>query len=57
MAQFPKEELGKQLKDLEIDNDALPAQSSLGLTWNLNTDSFEFKAPSIDRPFTRRGLI
>jgi hypothetical protein len=30
-----KEDLGKDLKDLDIGDDSLPLQHSLGLTWNL----------------------
>jgi hypothetical protein len=57
MSQFSKEDLGKDLKDLDIGDDSLPLQHSLGLTWNLNTDSFVFTAPVVDNPFTRRGLL
>jgi hypothetical protein len=57
MSQFSKEDLGKDLKDLDIGDDSLPLQHSLGLTWNLNTDSFVLTAPVVDNPFTRRGLL
>jgi hypothetical protein len=46
MSQFSKEDLGKDLTDLDIGDDSLPLQHSLGLTWNLNTDSFVFTAPT-----------
>ena len=56
MSQFPKEELDSTLKDLDLD-DTLPAQQSLGLTWDINRDMFLFTAPGVARPFTRRGLL
>ena len=37
MAEFPSDDLLKDLKDLELSNDNLPLQRSLGLYWNLNT--------------------
>ncbi|CAC5384622.1 unnamed protein product [Mytilus coruscus] len=55
MSQFSKEDLGKDRKDLDIGDDILPLQHSLGLAWNLNMDSFVFSAPVVDNPFTRRG--
>ncbi|KAK3107024.1 hypothetical protein FSP39_005438 [Pinctada imbricata] len=57
MDQFPKEDLGKDLKDLDISSDLLPLQRSLGLAWNINIDQFVFDAPSTEKSFTRRGLL
>lgn len=57
MAQFAKENLGKELKDLDIGSEFLPLQNSSGLSWNLNTDLFIFSAPHVDNPYTRRGLL
>lgn len=38
MQAFPKEELGKDVKDLDLGHADLPTQHSLGLSWNLNND-------------------
>ncbi len=40
---FPKEDHAKDLKGLDLGVDSLPVQHSLGLTWNLETDSFSFQ--------------
>lgn len=56
MQQFDKDELEKSLKDLNL-NDDLPSQQGLGLTWNLNSDTFVFCAPGAERTFTKRGLL
>ncbi len=37
--------------------EALPVQHSLGLTWNLETDSFSFQVNQEEKPFTRRGVL
>ncbi|XP_069104772.1 uncharacterized protein [Argopecten irradians] len=54
---FPQEDLAKDLKDLEIDTDSLPVQHSLGLSWDLESDSFLFRISPDDKPYTRRGVL
>ena len=54
---FPEEELSKSLKGLDFHDDSLPLQHSLGLNWDLRSDCFSFKAPTDERPFTRRGVL
>lgn len=45
MESFPPEDLAKDLKDLDLGADPLPVQRSLGLSWNLESDSFIFHLP------------
>lgn len=40
MESFPSEDLEKNLTSLDIGSGDLPAQQSLGLAWNINSDSF-----------------
>ncbi|KAJ8279737.1 hypothetical protein COCON_G00068030 [Conger conger] len=54
MEAFPPEDRAADLKDLDLDADSLPAQRSLGLNWDLETDSFHFKVSDVVKPFTRR---
>ncbi|XP_069109957.1 uncharacterized protein [Argopecten irradians] len=54
---FPQEDLAKDLKDLEIGTDSLPVQHSLGLSWDLESDSFLFRISPDDKPYTRRGVL
>ena len=56
MKHFPKDDLGSNLKDLEL-NSELPLQQSLGMTWDLEQDKFVFVSPLINRSFTRRGFL
>ena len=57
MEAFPPEDRATDLKDLDLDADSLPTQRSLGLNWDLQKDSFHFKASDEVKPFTRRGVL
>lgn len=57
MEAFPLEERASDFKDLELGADPLPLQRSLGLSWELQTDSFTFKVSRDVKPFTRRGIL
>ncbi|XP_076832060.1 uncharacterized protein LOC143477359 [Brachyhypopomus gauderio] len=57
MDAFPPEERAKNLVDLELTVDPLPLQRSLGLTWNLQSDTFTFRVSREQKPFTRRGIL
>ncbi|KAK7895612.1 hypothetical protein WMY93_020937 [Mugilogobius chulae] len=57
MEAFPVEDRAKDLKDLDLGIDPLPVQRSLGLCWNLQTDSFTYLVSDDTKPFTRRGVL
>ncbi|XP_074518426.1 uncharacterized protein LOC141784488 [Halichoeres trimaculatus] len=57
MEAFPAEDRAKNLKDLDLGADPLPLQRSLGLSWNLETDSFTYLVSSKQKPFTKRGVL
>ncbi|KAK7930586.1 hypothetical protein WMY93_006981 [Mugilogobius chulae] len=57
MNAFPQEERATDLKDLDLDVDPLPLQRSLGVSWNLENDSFTFRVGKDTKPFTRRGIL
>lgn len=40
---FPQSELAKDLCNLDLCNDALPMQRSVGLSWDIETDQFTFR--------------
>lgn len=40
---FPQRELAKDLCNLDLCNDALPMQRSVGLSWDIETDQFTFR--------------
>lgn len=57
MDAFPAEDRAKDIKDLDLSVDDLPVQRSLGVSWNIMTDTFMFKVPESQKPFTRRGVL
>ncbi|KAK3749994.1 hypothetical protein QZH41_000414 [Actinostola sp. cb2023] len=57
MEAFPTEDRGKDVRDLDLRRDSLPAQRSLGVYWDLEEDAFTFKVSLADKPFTRRGVL
>ena len=57
MEAFPAEDRAKDVRDLDLRSDSLPAQRSLGVFWDLETDAFTFKVSSPEKPFTRRGVL
>ena len=57
MEAFPTEDRGKDVRDLDLRSDSLPAQRSLGVFWDLETDTFTFEVSLPEKPFTRRGVL
>ncbi|KAF7694078.1 hypothetical protein HF521_007831 [Silurus meridionalis] len=56
MDAFPSSDHASDLKDLDLDADALPLQRSLGLDWNLKTDCFLLMSPVRPSP-THGGCL
>ncbi|XP_052406346.1 uncharacterized protein LOC127952103 [Carassius gibelio] len=54
---FPFEDRTKDINSLDLFVDDLPIQRSLGLLWNMRTDTFMFRIEDDQRPFTRRGVL
>ena len=54
---LPVDDRAKDVHDLDLRNDVLPVQRSLGVYWDLSTDSFTFKVSMTETPFTRRGVL
>ena len=57
MKAFSKGDLAKGLQNLDLGQDSLQTQRSLGLQWDLAADTFTFQATTSDKPFTRRGVL
>lgn len=57
MEAFPSQDHANDFKDLDFGSDALPMQRSLGLNWDLMSDTFTFKISDEEKPFTRRGIL
>ena len=57
MEAFPQENLAKDIKDLYLRKDLLPLQTSLGIGWYLEADTFLIRTSPNKQPFTRRGIL
>ncbi|XP_052224697.1 uncharacterized protein LOC127840306 [Dreissena polymorpha] len=57
ISSFPVEDLAIDMTSFDISTDEMPDQASLGLKWNNNGDTFEFKINIAERPFSRRGVV
>ena len=57
MKAFPTVDLAKDIRSLDLTQDNLPAQCSLSVFWNLETDAFTYKVPVPDKPFTRCRVL
>lgn len=57
MEAFPSQDHANDFKNLDLGSDALPMQRSLGLNWDLMSDTFTFKVADENKPFTRRGVL
>ena len=53
----PVEDRSKDLKDLDLRNDTLPVQRSLGTYWCIESDTIGFRLELKDKPLTRRGIL
>jgi hypothetical protein len=54
---FDKDDLAKNLKDLDFESSDLPMQRSLGLLWDSELDEFTFSVSTDVKPYTRRGVL
>ncbi|MCG7865422.1 MAG: hypothetical protein JAY74_03510 [Candidatus Thiodiazotropha taylori] len=51
------EDRAKDLKDIDIISDRLPIERALGVSWCIQSDTFQFRINLNNRPLTRRGIL
>ena len=54
MESFDLSDHGEQVKEIDSDE---TFHRSIGLCWNLKTDTFMFTVPTEEKPFTQHGLL
>nr|XP_037280085.1 uncharacterized protein LOC119173314 [Rhipicephalus microplus] len=54
---FSPQDRAQGLKSLDLNKDTSNMQRSLGLLWDVDNDTFVFRAPLQDQPYTRRGVL
>ncbi len=57
MEAFPAEDRATVVRDLDLRQDVLPSQRTLGVQWDLQRDTLTFSVCLPDKPFTRRGVL
>ena len=57
MEAFPAEDRATIVRDLDLRQDTLPAQRTLGVQWDLEKDVLTFSVNLPNKPFTRRGVL
>ena len=57
LSSLPPEDLTTNLKTVDLMLDSIPLQTSLGLIWDINADTFNYKFDNADKSFTRRGIL
>ncbi|XP_014676416.1 PREDICTED: uncharacterized protein LOC106816352 [Priapulus caudatus] len=54
---IPQEERAKTVKDLNLDEQVLPTERALGVTWNAESDKLGYRIKMKEKPLTRRGIL
>jgi len=57
IASIPEGERSSTLLDLDLDNNRLPIERTLGMKWDMFSDNFIFDVQPKVKPTTRRGLL
>ncbi|KAL1280079.1 hypothetical protein QQF64_014679 [Cirrhinus molitorella] len=57
MEAFTPEDCAPVIKDLDLSGETSPTQRSLGLLWEIMTDTFTYSVSTVTKPFTRRGVL
>ena len=54
---IPRSERASSILDLDLNSRVLPVVRTLGVQWNVDTDTLTFKITARDKPRTRRGIL
>ena len=54
---IPIHDRAKDVKELDLAEDALPTERALSVLWCVENDKFGFKVNVKERPCTRRGIL
>ncbi len=54
---FSEEDRATDLRNLDLHDDIIPVQRSLGVSWDLQNDALTFQVVDEEKPFTRRGVL
>lgn len=54
---FPSEDCVPVSKEVDLNKETVPTQRSLGLLWEITSDTFTYSTATDIKPFTRRGVL
>ena len=54
---IPEADRSKNVKDIDLDCEVLPAEKALGVVWAVETDTLGFHVTAAQKPSTRRGIL
>lgn len=54
---IPVDDRGELVKELDLDKKGPQIESALGIWWNIENDTFNFKIAANNKPMTRRGIL
>ncbi|XP_013856523.1 uncharacterized protein LOC106512453, partial [Austrofundulus limnaeus] len=54
---IPVEKRSKPTRELYLEQDSLPVEKALGLSWSAENDTFSFELALEGKPHTRRGIL
>ena len=57
LATIPTSDKAKQIKDLDLNFEALPTERALGVYWDIEMDCFKYKITMKEKSLTKRGLL
>ncbi|XP_063968368.1 uncharacterized protein LOC129265564 [Lytechinus pictus] len=57
LSDLPQSERAASIVDLDLGNDHMPTERTLGVLWDMETDAFQFRVSTKDVPHTRRGIL
>ncbi|XP_078809202.1 uncharacterized protein LOC144994598 [Oryzias latipes] len=54
---FSPDDCAAVVKELDLSGEEVPMQRSLGLLWEIQTDTFTYAVSNMRKPYTRRGIL
>ncbi|XP_056603915.1 uncharacterized protein LOC130420572 [Triplophysa dalaica] len=57
MRSIPAEYWAKSLHEVNLDQEDLPFERTLGVLWDVERDCFTFDVKAVDKPTTKRGVL
>ncbi|XP_052387105.1 uncharacterized protein LOC127933996 [Carassius gibelio] len=57
MKSIPADDWAKSLHEVNLDQEDLPFERTLGVLWDVERDCFTFDVKSVDKPLTKRGVL